>query len=52
MRESDAPAETFTGVVLSFVLVPGSAIPLGNGEDARAYARRHLVPLLPREGIN
>lgn len=52
VRESDALAETFIRVALSFVLVPDSAIPLGNDEDARAYARRHLVPLLPREGIN
>ncbi|NUS03982.1 MAG: TetR family transcriptional regulator [Nonomuraea sp.] len=47
VRESDALAETFIRVALSFVLVPDSAIPLGNDEDARAYARRHLVPLLP-----
>jgi TetR/AcrR family transcriptional regulator, repressor for uid operon len=45
--ESDALAETFIRVTLSFVLIPDSAIPLGNDEDTRAYARRHLVPLLP-----
>ncbi|MEV0378607.1 TetR family transcriptional regulator [Nonomuraea sp. NPDC050643] len=45
-------AETFVRVALSFVLVPDSAIPLRNDDDARAYAHRHLVPLLPSEGIN
>ncbi|WP_222871426.1 TetR/AcrR family transcriptional regulator [Nonomuraea sp. PA05] len=45
-------AETFVRIALSFVLVPASAIPLLNDDDARAYARRHLVPLLPSEGIN
>jgi tetracycline repressor-like protein len=45
-------AETFVRVALSFVLTPTGAIPLRNDDDARAYAHRHLVPLLPPEGIN
>ncbi|MEO3870566.1 TetR family transcriptional regulator [Nonomuraea sp. B12E4] len=45
-------AELFVRVALSFVLIPESSTPLRNYEDARAYARRHLVPLLPPEGIN
>ncbi|MGW0806911.1 TetR/AcrR family transcriptional regulator [Nonomuraea sp. NPDC002799] len=45
-------AEMFIRITLSFVLIPDSATPLGNDADARAYARRHLVPLLPSEGIN
>jgi AcrR family transcriptional regulator len=50
--EAEAVAEMFIRIALSFVLIPDSAIPLGNDEDARAYARRHLVPLLPSGGIN
>ncbi|MGP3956025.1 TetR/AcrR family transcriptional regulator [Nonomuraea sp. 3N208] len=50
--DAAAVAETYIRIALSFVLTPDSAIPLGNDEDARAYARRHLVPLLPPEGIN
>jgi TetR/AcrR family transcriptional repressor of uid operon len=45
--EAEAVAEMFIRIALSFVLTPDSAIPLGNDDEARAYARRHLVPLLP-----
>ncbi|WP_219462565.1 TetR/AcrR family transcriptional regulator [Nonomuraea rhizosphaerae] len=50
--EAEAVAEMFIRVALSFVLIPDSAVPLGSDAEARAYARRHLVPLLPSEGIN
>ncbi|WP_211369741.1 TetR/AcrR family transcriptional regulator [Nonomuraea turkmeniaca] len=50
--DSAVVAETYIRIALSFVLTPDSVIPLGNDADARAYARRHLVPLLPSEGIN
>ncbi|MEU7830870.1 MULTISPECIES: TetR/AcrR family transcriptional regulator [unclassified Nonomuraea] len=57
LNASDAPdaeavAEMFIRIALSFVLTPDSAIPLDSDDEARAYARRHLVPLLPSEGIN
>ncbi|MEW9551440.1 TetR/AcrR family transcriptional regulator [Nonomuraea sp. NPDC050783] len=47
--EAEALAETYVRVALSFVLTPDSAIPLRDAADARAYARRHLVPLLSTE---
>jgi AcrR family transcriptional regulator len=50
--DAEAVAEMFIRIALSFVLTPDSAIPLDNDDEARAYARRHLVPLLPSEGIN
>ncbi|MEU8248021.1 TetR/AcrR family transcriptional regulator [Nonomuraea sp. NPDC048916] len=45
--DAQAVAETFIRVALSFVLTPDSVVPLATDEQARAYARRHLVPLLP-----
>ncbi|MEV6153128.1 TetR family transcriptional regulator [Nonomuraea sp. NPDC052129] len=50
--DAEAVAEMFIRIALSFVLTPASAIPLDSDDEARAYARRHLVPLLPSEGIN
>ncbi|MCA2222846.1 TetR/AcrR family transcriptional regulator [Nonomuraea aurantiaca] len=50
--DAEAVAEMFIRIALSFVLTPDSAIPLDSDDEARAYARRHLVPLLPSEGIN
>ncbi|QYC44524.1 Transcriptional regulator, TetR family [Nonomuraea coxensis DSM 45129] len=51
---ADAVAETYVRIALSFVLTPAGVVPLRDDEDARAYARRHLVPLLrpnlPTEG--
>lgn len=50
--DAEAVAEMFIRIALSFVLTPDSAIPLDSDDETRAYARRHLVPLLPSEGIN
>ncbi|MFI9557613.1 hypothetical protein [Nonomuraea endophytica] len=45
--ESEAVAEVFIRVTLSFLLTPDSVVPLSSDEEARAFAARHLVPLLP-----
>ncbi|MEU4225414.1 TetR/AcrR family transcriptional regulator [Nonomuraea sp. NPDC026600] len=50
--DAEAVAEMFIRIALSFVLTPDSAIPLDSDDETRAYARHHLVPLLPSEGIN
>lgn len=39
-------AEIHTRLTLSFLLSPDSAIPLTTPEEARAFARRYLAPLL------
>ena len=39
-------AELLVRVALSFVLVPGSRLPLHDEDALRAIARRHLVPLV------
>ena len=47
-RDVDAErgAELLVRMVLSFLLVPGSSLPLGDEDRLRAIARAHLVPLL------
>ena len=42
----DAVAELLVRVTLSFVLLPGSSLPLDDEPRLRAIARRHLVPLV------
>ena len=39
-------AELLVRVAFSFVLVPGSGLPLDDEDALRAIARRHLVPLV------
>ena len=46
----DRGAELLVRVVLSFLLVPGSGLPLDDDERRRAIARAHLVPLLTADG--
>ncbi|WP_084960123.1 TetR/AcrR family transcriptional regulator [Thermoactinospora rubra] len=40
-------AELFARLTLSFLLTPDSVVPLETDEQAREFARRHLVSLLP-----
>ena len=42
----DVTAELLARVAFSFVLVPGSTLPLDDEDRLREIARRHLVPLL------
>ncbi len=42
----DRGAELLVRIVLSFLLVPGSVMPLGDDDRLRDIARAHLVPLL------
>jgi AcrR family transcriptional regulator len=42
-----AIAELFVRLTASFVLLPDSCIPLRTANEARAFARTHLVPMLP-----
>jgi AcrR family transcriptional regulator len=42
----DAMAELLARLVLSFFLTPETVIPLETPEDAREFARHHLVPVL------
>jgi AcrR family transcriptional regulator len=42
----DVAAELLVRIACSFVLVPGSGLPLGDEERLRAIGRAHLVPLL------
>jgi AcrR family transcriptional regulator len=44
--DADVAAELLVRIACSFVLVPGSGLPLGDEERLRAIARAHLVPLL------
>ncbi|MEU7892589.1 TetR family transcriptional regulator [Nonomuraea sp. NPDC049152] len=48
--DAEAIAEMFVRVSLSFLLTPSSAIPLETDDQARAFARRHLVPFLNSGG--
>ncbi|MEU4543935.1 TetR/AcrR family transcriptional regulator [Nonomuraea dietziae] len=48
--DAEAIAEMFIRISLSFLLTPSSAIPLESDEQARAFARRHLVPFLSAGG--
>jgi Zn-dependent peptidase ImmA (M78 family) len=47
MRRSDpdAVAEVLVRITLSFLVTPDSCIPLDSERQARAFARRFLVPL-------
>jgi AcrR family transcriptional regulator len=42
----DVAAELLVRIACSFVLVPGSGLPLGDEQRLREIARAHLVPLL------
>jgi AcrR family transcriptional regulator len=42
----DVVAELLSRIAFSFVLVPGSGLPLDDEDRLREIARRHLVPLL------
>jgi AcrR family transcriptional regulator len=42
----EVAAELLSRIAFSFVLVPGSALPLGDADRMRDIARRHLLPLL------
>ncbi len=46
---SAAVAEVMVRLSASFVLSPESAIPLRTNAEARAFARTHLVPMLPTQ---
>jgi AcrR family transcriptional regulator len=45
----EAAAELLVRIACSFVLVPGSGLPLGDEDRLREIARAHLVPLLGAE---
>jgi TetR/AcrR family transcriptional regulator, repressor for uid operon len=45
-EDVDAVAEIFVRLVASFVLTPDGGVRLDDDARARAYARRHLAPLL------
>lgn len=45
--DAEAVSEMFIRLALSFLLTPDTAIPLGTDQEARVFAQRHLVPLLP-----
>jgi hypothetical protein len=44
-----AAAELLVRIACSFILVPGSGLPLGDEERLREIARLHLVPLVGAE---
>jgi AcrR family transcriptional regulator len=45
-RDADVAAELLVRIACSFVLVPGSRLPLDDDARLRAIARDHLVPIL------
>ncbi|MBF6278353.1 TetR family transcriptional regulator [Nocardia sp. 852002-20019_SCH5090214] len=45
-RELHAVSELTVRVILSFILTPSAHIPLDTADDARRFARRHLLPRL------
>lgn len=44
--DPEALAETFVRIFVSFLLLPGSVVPLDDEEDLRVYAHRCLAPLV------
>lgn len=47
-RDARAVAELIVRLGISFVLLPESAVKLKTAADARAFARRYLVPMVER----